>query len=350
MSIITKSIIKKHILKLVIIFTVIHLPNALFAQTTRYLLALSKTDKQLLLIDPVSFEIKTKIPVGNDPHEIAISKEGKIAYVSNTGSGRFHRIDVIDLKSLSALDTIDTSPLMGPHGMNYADGKLWFTAQGSKSIGRYNPQIQKTDLLLGTGQDRTHMLKVTSDAKKIYATNVDAGTISAFEYKLYPPTVTPMGYALPNAKPFWDWKHTLIAVSPGIEGIDLTKDEKTIWTASPSSGKIYIVDILTRNVKELNAHIFGANRVKLTADNHFALISSLKTGDLAIYNVATQQEVKRLNLGTGASEILIDNQGNRVFISCTPDNYIAIVDLRNLTVIGQIKTGGRPDGLAFAEF
>jgi hypothetical protein len=40
--------------------------------------------------------------------------------------------------------------------------------------------------------------------------------------------------------------------------------------------------------------------------------------------------------------------GNRAFISCGPDNYVAVVDLKALEVIGHIDIGGEPDGLAWA--
>jgi hypothetical protein len=41
------------------------------------------------------------------------SSDGKTAYVSNTGGGRFHEIDVIDLVAHKALPAIDTTPLIG---------------------------------------------------------------------------------------------------------------------------------------------------------------------------------------------------------------------------------------------
>jgi YVTN family beta-propeller protein len=44
----------------------------------------------------------------------------------------------------------------------------------------------------------------------------------------------------------------------------------------------------------------------------------------------------------------MDPAGGRVFVACSPDNYIAVIDLKTLAVTGHIDVGGQPDGLAWA--
>src|SRR5690349_14968629 len=134
----------------------------------RKLLALSKADHTLAIVDPVSLKVLAKMPVGADPHEVIASTDGKMAYVSNTGGGRFHVLNVIDLVAQKTIDSIDTSPLMGPHGLAFANGKLWFTAEGSKAVGRYDPAVKKVNWVMGTGLNRTHMVEVTKDGQHIY--------------------------------------------------------------------------------------------------------------------------------------------------------------------------------------
>jgi hypothetical protein len=38
----------------------------------------------------------------------------------------------------------------------------------------------------------------------------------------------------------------------------------------------------------------------------------------------------------------------RAYVACTPDDYIAIIDLKSLEVSGHIQAGKQPDGLAWA--
>ena len=130
------------------------------------MLALSKTDHTLAIVDPVSLNVIARVPVGSDPHEVIASTDGKTAYVSIYGGGSFHELNVIDLVAKKPLTNVDTRPLFGPHGLVFVDGKAWFTAEGSKAIGRYDPATGKLDWSMGTGQDRTHMLFVTANTKK----------------------------------------------------------------------------------------------------------------------------------------------------------------------------------------
>src|SRR6186713_2937937 len=142
------------------------------------ILALSKADHTLAIVDPVSLKVVARIPVGSDPHEVIASTDGKTAYVSIYGGGSLHELNVIDLVAKKPLTNIDTRPLFGPHGLTFANGKVWFSAEGSKAVGSYDPATGKLDWSMGTGQDRTHMIYVTDDAKKIYTTNINSGTVS----------------------------------------------------------------------------------------------------------------------------------------------------------------------------
>jgi len=49
------------------------------AQSTpqKSLLALSKADHTLAIVDPATFKVIARIPVGSDPHEVIASSDGK---------------------------------------------------------------------------------------------------------------------------------------------------------------------------------------------------------------------------------------------------------------------------------
>jgi YVTN family beta-propeller protein len=317
------------------------------AQSTpkRALLALSKTDHTLAIVDPVTLKVIARIPVGTDPHEVIASADGRTAYVSIYGGGSLHEINVIDLVTQKPQYNIDTKPFNGPHGLTFVGGKLWFTAEGAKSVARYDPATNKVDWCLGTGQDRTHMIFVTSDEKNVYTSNVSAGTVSLLTDSL----IQAGGFAPPGARPHPDWIQTLIPVARGSEGFDVSPDGRQLWAAAADDGTISIVDPRVRRlIGKIDARVVGANRLKFTPDGKRVLISSLRSGDLTIYDVLTRREVKKLSIGHGAAGILVDMDGSRAFVGCTADNYVAVIDLKTLEVSGHIDVGGGPDGLAWA--
>ena len=317
------------------------------AQSTprRTLLALSKTDHVLAVVDPATLKVIARIPVGTDPHEVISSADGKTAYVSIYGGGSLHELNVIDLVAQKPLASVDTRPLFGPHGLVFEGGKAWFTAEGSKSVGRYDPATGKLDWSMGTGQDRTHMLFVSADGKRIYTTNVSSGTVSILTDTL----IQPGKFGPPDAKPREDWRQTVVTVGKGSEGFDVSPDGGQLWTAASEDGAIFIIDLTEKKLAaKIDAHVTGANRLKFTPDGRFVFISSLGTGDLVIYDAMSRKEVKRLKIGHGAAGILMDPEGSRAFVACSADNYIAIVDLKTLEVTGHFEVGGVPDGLAWA--
>jgi DNA-binding beta-propeller fold protein YncE len=311
----------------------------------RSLLALSKTDHTLAIVDPATLKVIARLPVGSDPHEVIASADGANAYVSIYGGGGLHTLDILDLVAQKALPDLDTRPLFGPHGLTVADGKIWFTAEGSKAVGRYDPATERMDWAMGTGQDRTHMLFVTPDGKKVYTTNVSSGTVSILEEIL----IQPGRMAPPGARPRADWVQTIVPTARGSEGFDVSPDGKELWTAASEDGTITIIDLAAKKQSaRLEANVKGANRLKFTPDGRRVFISSLGTGDLAIYDAASRKEVKRLKIGRGAAGILMDPVGARAFVACSADNYIAVVDLNTLAVTGRLEVGGVPDGLAWA--
>src|SRR5215475_14249476 len=170
-------------IKASLVLTFLTLSCLLSAQSTpkEALLALSKQDHTLAIVDPASLKVVAKVAVGNDPHEVIASADGKTAYVSNYGFGAFNTLAVIDLIAQRPLTPVDLGALRGPHGLTFVGGKTWFTAEGAKAIGSYDPATKKIDWILGTGQNRTHMIFVANDLQRIYTTNVSSGTVSIIE-------------------------------------------------------------------------------------------------------------------------------------------------------------------------
>ncbi|HUB29063.1 MAG TPA: YncE family protein [Terracidiphilus sp.] len=335
------------------------------AQSTppKSLLALSKRNHTLAIVDPQRLQVIALAPVGPDPHEVIASADGKTAYVSIYGGGRYHALSVIDLVRQKALPDIDTGALNGPHGLMFVGGKLYFTAEGAKAIASFDPATQKIDWIMGTGQNRTHMIYVTEDQKRIYTTNVASGTVTILEKVSMPPMGPPPGMTPPpgmppagmqgpppgGGPPRMDWMETVIPVGRGDEGFDLSPEGRELWTANAQDGTLSVIDLASKKVvATLNANVGGANRLKFTPDGKLVFISRLGSGDLVVYNAASRKEVKRVNIGHGAAGILMDPDGDRAFVSCGPDNYVAVVDLKTLTVTGHIDVGGEPDGLAWA--
>lgn len=334
------------------------------------LLVLSKGDHTLAIVDPATLKVINRMPSGPDPHEVIASSDGKLAFISNYGGGAYNTLTVVDLIGQKTLKAVDLGPLRGPHGLEFADGKVWFTAEAAKVIGRYDPQTQKVDWVIGTGQNRTHMLWVSPDLKEIITSNVASATMTFIQKSVGhgpgpgglppggpngpppggPPPGGPNGQPRgPMGPPGGDWDETVVPVGRGAEGFDVSPDGKEVWAANAQDGTVSVLDLAGKKVIEtLQANVKGANRLKFTPDGKLVFISTLGGPDALIIDAATRKDVKRVKIGHGAAGIQMQPDGARAFFGCTPDDYVAIIDLKLLEVTGHIDAGKQPDGLAWA--
>ena len=305
------------------------------------LLVLSKGDNALAIVDPSSRQLIASVPCGPDPHEVVASTDGKWAYVSNYGGGAYNTLSVVDLTAQQALPKIDLGALRGPHGLVYLADKVWFTAEGAKAIGSYDPATRKIDWILGTGQNRTHMIWVSADMQRIVTSNVSSATVSIIEK-----TMAGGGGPVP---PHLDWNETVVPVGHGSEGFDVSPDGKQIWVANAQDGTVSVIDADSKKaVQTLDANVKSANRLKFTPDGKLAFVSALNGSDVTVLDTATRTVTRRINIGHGAAGILMEPDGARAFVACTPDDYVAIIDLKSLAVTGHIGPIKHPDGLAWA--
>lgn len=300
------------------------------------LLVLDKDDNTLVIIDPATNKVVGTAPTGNAPHEVAASSDGRFAYVSNYGPYQQgeagNSLSVIDLNTRKET-RVDVSPLRRPHGIEYAGGKVYFTAELNKAIARLDPQSLKVDWLLGTGQNRTHMIVLTKDLNTIFTANTQSGSVNVIERTSGPE----------------EWTETVIPVGKGSEGCDLSPDGKQFWVANAGDGTVSVIDVAAKKVVQtLDVGTKHSNRLKFTPDGKRVLVSDIDNGDLVVIDVGSRKVVKRVKLGKSAAGILIVPDGSRAYVALTADGKVAIVDLKTLTVTGDIATGRGPDGMAWA--
>ena len=325
------------------------------AQSTPHpaLLALSKQDHTLAIVDPRDMHVVARVPVGDDPHEVVASADGKTAYVSNYGFGSLHTLAVIDLVAQKPLPSVDLGALKGPHGLVFEGGKVWFTAEAAKAIGRYDPVSAKIDWVMGTGQDRTHMLWVSRDLKRIATTNVSAATVTVMDETEPqprggpPPGLGPGGPPGPPPLPRGpDWLLTVLPVGRGAEGFDVSPDGKEAWVANAGDGTVTVIDLAAKRVvATLEANVRGANRLEFTPDGRRVLISA---GVLVVIDAKARQVVKRIETVHATGGIQLQPDGARAYAACGRDGYVAAVDLTTLEMVGKVDVPG-PDGLAWAD-
>jgi YVTN family beta-propeller protein len=309
------------------------------------LLVLEKGDNTLAIVDPATLKIVGRVAAGPDPHEIESSPDGKIAYISNYGGSdsALHTISVVDLIAQKSLPSIDLGALHSPHGLAFAGGKLYFTAETNKVAGSYDPRTQTVDWVIGTGQDRTHMVAVSPALDRIFTSNVSSGTISIIEQASSP---APGG-------PRTTWRVTNVVAGRGSEGFDVSPDGKQLWVANAQDGTVTVIEVSSKQAVATFPIAVKGNRLKFTLDGKRVLVAGglgdSSRANLVILDVVTRKEIKSFDFGGGSAGILVVPDGSRAYIAVSARDEVVALDLNKLEIAGKFATGKGPDGLAWAQ-
>src|SRR4029453_2083542 len=153
------------------------------AQSSGRLLVLNKEDATLAIVEAASGKVLGTVPTGERPHELVVSSDGKFAFASNYGTGPApgHTISMIDIAARKEGRRIDVAPLSLPHGLAFAGGKLYFTAEADKKIARYDPATNAIDCQFETGQNSSHMVLPAKDARTLFPSNISSDSVSVIE-------------------------------------------------------------------------------------------------------------------------------------------------------------------------
>jgi YVTN family beta-propeller protein len=300
------------------------------------LLVLEKSDEKLAIVDPATLKVVGRVPSGSAPHEVVVSDDGKFAYISNYADrqGEKKTISVVDLMAQKAMAPIELGALRAPHGLAFAGGEVYFTAEANKVIGRYDPAAQQVDWVLGTGQNVTHMIAVSKDQQTIFTANIGSNTICEIE----------AGGGRNG------WSVTAISVGKGPEGFDVSPDGKEVWAANSGDGSVSIIDVAGKKVTAtLDLKTNRSNRLKFTPDRKLVLITDDGGAGLVIIEAASRKVRTRLKLGRGPEGIVVQPDDLKAYVALSGENAVAVIDLRTFEVTGKIAMGNGPDGLAWAQ-
>ena len=288
------------------------------------LLVLLRDASALAIVDPENGTVLGRVPTGRDPHEVTASADGRLAFVASMVDG----ISVIDIAAREEIRRVDPGQGSQTHDVVFAAGKVYFTIEGYKSIGRYDPSTNQIDWTLGIGQDGTHMLVLDQDRDRMFLPNTGSNTVTMVQGAMAGPARASLTHiAVPGETP---------------EGIDLSPDGRELWTATRSDGGVSIIDVESRRVVEtLDLGMLDANRLKFTPDGRVLIIDG-EAASLVVLDAASRTVIKRLTVGstdTGDGAVLVEPGGARAYLGLRAADRVAVVDLNTLEVTFEMPMG-----------
>lgn len=296
------------------------------------LLVGNKGENTLSFIDLQSGREIARRSTGDQPHEIAISPDGRLAAVVSYGG---QTIDIFQIAAMDRIETVSLAPARRPHGIMWLDdGRIIATTEGTDNItivSAPSGEMQQREVsTIATHQKGSHMLVVTPDKSRAFVTNMQSGTVSVLDLV----AMTKIADLPAGTEP---------------EGLAITPDGATIWVADRQSDRLYIFD--TSSLEELDQIDTGKFpiRVAISPDGTTAITSNLGDGALGLFNVATRKPKGAIEIsGTTESRqvtILFSADGKNLYVAETGPDTVAEVDLATGKVIRRFQAGADGDGL-----
>lgn len=305
---------------------------------TGTLVVLNKAGNNAALVDLVSGEVYATLPTGVGPHEVAVSADGRTAVVADYGDQTPGRtLTVLDLAGRGVTATIDLGEHRRPHGIAWLpDGRrVAVTSETSGAVLLVDVPAGRVERAIPTQAKGSHMLALAPDGKRVFTSNIESGSISVLDLE--------SGAHLRT-----------VPTGAGAEGIDVSPDGSQLWVTNRDANDVTVLDARTLQPLGTLASAAVPIRVKLTPDGTQALVSNAMSGDLRVFDAATRREVATISVAADAASnpvpvgVLISPDGAFAYVAMMQGNEVAVVNLEERTVVGRIRPGAGPDGLAWS--
>src|SRR5258707_1675738 len=151
---------------------------------------------------------------------------------------------------------------------------------------------------------------------KIFTANSASNTVSMFDRTGEPPEY---------------WTQTVIPVGKGPEALDISPDDKEVWTGHNADCCVSIIDVASKKVAQtLDVKAKRINGLKFTPDGKRVLITDMATNILTVVDAAERKPIMTMTLGHSPESILMVPGGERAYISVANDNAVALMDLKTM--------------------
>jgi len=303
------------------------------------LLVCNKRDATLGIIDVEAGKQVAAMPVGGvTGHEVAVSSDGRTAYVPIYGDGGVgkpgtdgDRMVVIDIASRQVTGTVDFGGGVRPHlpVFDPKTGMLYVTTELEEAIALVDPRTLQVTGRIPTCQAESHMLAISHDGRRGYTANVGPGTVSVLDLEARK-TVT------------------VIPISGRVQRISISPDDRLVFTADQKQPRLAVIDTAGNSVKTWVALPGLGYGTAPTPDGKWLLVALPWNNRVAVVDLAAMKVAGTLEVPASPQALWVRPAGREAYVSCDASRQIAVIDGANWTAKGTMAAGAGADGLAWA--
>ena len=234
-------------------------------------------------------------------------------------------ITAVDLKKRQVRANFDLGTYSAHDIRVSRDGRrIWAACAGAQAILELDSDTGKILKTYPTNQQGSWFVEITPDERKLYTPNLEGQSVSVIDR------------ATGNVK--------VIKFDHAVYGIDITRDGKQVWV----SGRDLAVIDTTKDevVARIKTSEADTGRIRLTSDGKKLVVALAKK--LAVYDVKTHRLISETELSASPKVLTLSGDNRLALLTNPVDNSVSVVDIVAGEQITTFKTGKTPDGIGWA--
>ena len=303
------------------------------------------------VFDAASFKVLAPIRVGNMPHNVQLSPDGKVVWVTNngepdpdasTGHQAMNKAAHAEMAKPGAVWLIDTGTdaviakipvgLHPAHVVLTPDGRFaYITNGGDNSVTVIDAAARSVVATIPVGKF-PHGVRFAPDGRQAYVANLKGATVSVIDVATHKEIAQ-------------------LPVGKGPAQVGFTPDGLLAFVSLSEEKAVAVIDPATRRVTRKVSVGTVPIQLSATPDSRTLLVANQgsrnKPGNtVSVIDLQTFRLVKTVVTGSGAHGVAIDREGRLAYITNTYADTVSVIDIKSRAVVSTVRVGKGPNGVS----
>lgn len=303
-------------------------------QVRRRAIVTNSDGDSVSIIDRDSYKVLKTLPVGDYPHHMIVSLDGRYLYVGNTHS------DTVSAVDLATETIVKTIPLLDPYNLYYSPDRSLLVTTATR-LGRVEVHAVEEWSEIGkaagwkrlaqisTGKDPNHFA-FSPDGQFMYVSNEYSHQLSVIDLKE---------------------RKLARQLNPGRRPVDvsLAPGGKTLFVAIYGEGRVTVYD--TESFKEIERIPTGAGAhgMAMSVDGKTLFVSNRDASSVSVIAVASRKVTQNFTIPQGPDMMEVTPDGRELWVTSRYGASVNVIELSTGKLTRRIKTGAAPHGIVLID-
>lgn len=290
------------------------------------LIVLNKDEHTVTFLSCATGATLATIAVDRDPHEVAVTPDGRTSYVVSSVGGT---VAVIDNARMAVRATFTHPEFAFPHHVDFdADGHLWLASTLANKVFVFSVPDHDCLAAIPTGQHSSHMLAFTPDRRHVFVPNIRSNSLTLIE------TATRRVV-----------RHVLTGKGP--EGVAVHPSGAFLYVAAQHEDLVQVLSTATFELIARESVGSMPVRMAFSPDGRYAFVPNRYSKDLSVLATDRHREVKRIPIGVWPGGVVFEPNGRYAYVANNKTNDVSVVDVEALWEVARYRVGIHPDGIGY---